>query len=333
MTTITNQTDIFSMFNLLDDHAEKKKKEAEEKRKKEEEQKKLADEERKAKQEEIRKKAQESVAKASEKKEVEKKEDKFELNEETVIRYYGESIEITAYFTPEELVEGLLIKKTDGETERKPLEPEMLRKRMEKDFPELVKSHTEIVFIKQKNIVIPTMKAKKKGNCSEEELSNDSSSSIIGNHKIPFSILRDFISIAKLYGELSLEVHGDIYWDLQKKKFFLDIPGQLVNRYWVEITEDAQDIVERVEDAIKVLEIHSHHSMIARPSEQDNASERVPGMLYAIVGKVNQFFPELFVRQFLSEERGHIKLNPERIFEYPFFDLADFDVNKIEVEA
>lgn len=326
---MTNQTDLFTMFNLVDEYEENKKKEEEEKRKK-------AEEERKAKQEEIRKKAQESAAKAkenSDKKAETQKEDKFDINEDTVIRYYGESIEITSYFSPEELAEGLLIKKKDEETERKPLEPEMLRKRMEKDFPELVKSHTEIVFLKEKNIIIPTMKAKKKGNCCEEEWSTDCSflQKKITTKKIPFTILRDFIAVARIYGELHLEVHGDVYFEPNTETFFLDIPKQAVNQVWVEVKEDAESIAERVEDAFKVIEIHSHHSMAPIPSAQDNRSERVPGMLYAIVGRVNKFFPDLFMRQFISENKGHRGINPENVFEYPFYDLPEFETENIEV--
>lgn len=324
----SNQTDIFSMFNLVDEHAEQKKREEETKRK-------LAEEERQRKADELRKKVQEStgakakVGESEEKKKVEP--EKIDINEETVIRYYGESFEITSYFTPEELAEGLLIKKKDGETERKPLEPEMLRKRMEKDFPELVKEHTEIIFLKNKNIVVPTMKAKKKGNCSEEALSSDNASPVFP--KIPFSILRDFIAVARLYGEIELEVHADIYFQPQNGTFFMDIPKQVVHRLWTEVTEDSADIVARVEDAVKVLEIHSHHTMAPIPSMQDNRSERVPGRTYAIVGHIERLFPAIYVRQFLSEEEGHATVLAETVFAYPFEELPSFDINAIEVEV
>ncbi|MFP7442574.1 MULTISPECIES: cell envelope integrity protein TolA [Bacillus] len=326
------QTDIFSMFNLVDEHEEKKKKEAEERRTK-------AEEERKAKQEELRQKAKEASEKAkqeSDQKAAAKKaeEAKFEVNEETIIRHYGESIEITSYFTPEELAEGLLVTKKGSDPERKPLEPEMLRKRMEKDYPELVASHTEIIYLKEKNILVITMKAKKKGNCMEEVLSTDSafSKSLFSlNKKIPFSLLRDFIAIARIYGELSLEVHGDIYYDVNSASFFLDIPNQKVHKYWVTVTETGQGIVERLGDAFKVLEIHSHHFMHPTPSFQDNESERVPGMLYGIIGRTQDYFPQLFLRQFISEVHGHKEVNPETVFEWPFYNLPEFDMDKIEV--
>ncbi len=329
---MTNQqTDIFNMFNLVDEHAEQKKREEEERKKK-------AEEERKAKQAELQKQAKEASEKArenAEKKAAEKKEEeKFDVNENTIIRHFGESIEITAYFTPEELAEGLLVKKKEGEPERKPLEPEMLRKRMEKDYPELVKSHTEVVFLKEKNIILLPMKAKKKGNCREEELIHSSSLLFSKlNKPIPFSVLRDFIAIARIYGEMKLEVHADIYYNPGNESFFLDIPRQVVHPYWVEVTEDAASLVARVEDSFKVLEIHSHHFMSPSPSAQDNLSERVPGMLYAIVGRTQDFFPDISVREFISEFRGHKKVSAELVFEWPFFELPDFDMDKIEVSS
>lgn len=316
------QTDLFSMFDIVDEVAEKQKREREER-------------ERKA--EELRKKVelakQAKIDKSSDTTTSKPEPDKFDVNEDTVIRHYGESIEITSYFTTEELAEGLLVKKKDGEEERKRLDGELLRKRMEKDFPEMVKEHTEVVFLKSKNLVIITQKAKKKGsNCMEESLSYGSGSSLSLSFpfpKIPFVILRDFIAVAKFYGEAELEVHADVY--LQNGKYFLDFPQQYVHKYWVQVIESSVDIVSRVEDAIKVLEIHSHHNMRPIPSSQDNHSERVPGRYYAIVGNTQKFFPDITARKFISEISGHINLSPEVIFENPFHQIPAFNENAIEV--
>ena len=255
---------------------------------------------------------------------------KFTPNEDTIIRFYGESIQISAYFNAEELAEGELVKKKE-ETERRPLTEELLRKRMEKDFPELVKDFTEIIFIPAKNLIVPMIKAKKKG-CIKEEVSSstDDTSSL---PKIPHSILERFITLAKLYGQHNLEVHADVYYRTETDDYFLDIPKQTVHQYWVEITEESYSIVSRVLDAVKVLEIHSHHDMMAFPSNQDNASERVPGMHYAIVGNVNRFYPDVFLRQFISEEKGHSLKKVEELFETPFHALPSFNANVIEVSV
>lgn len=254
---------------------------------------------------------------------------KFTPNEDTVIRFYGESLEITSYFTAEELAEGQLVKKKE-ETERVPLTVELLRKRMEKDFPELVKDFTEIIFIPAKNLIVPMIKAKKKGCIKEVSSSNDDASSF---PKIPHSILESFISLAKTYGQYNVEVHADVYYRPETNAYFLDIPEQTVHQYWVEVTEEAYSIVSRVLDAVKVLEIHSHHDMMAFPSTQDNASERVPGMHYAIVGNVSRFYPDVFLRQFISDEIGHSIKKVEEVFESPFSTLPNFDANVIEVSV
>lgn len=319
--TKLEQTDFFSMFDIVDEVAEKKKREAEERQRKAEELRKQAA---------AAKDNTSSSVQVPTKKEPEK--DKFEVNENTIIRNYGESIEITAYFTTEELAEGLLVKKKGSEeTERIPLDGEMLRKRMEKDFPELIKEFTEMVYIKAKNIVVVTQKAKKKGNCIEGAQSTDCASSLFKYPKIPFALLRDFIAVAKLFGEANLEVHADIYLDCDTKIYFLDFPNQRVNSVIAEVIESSSDIAHRIGDAIKVLEIHSHHSMAPLPSKQDDSSERIPGKFYAIVGRTQNFLPELTARTFISEEEGFLKVSISQLFEDPFFNLPEYNENMIEV--
>lgn len=311
----SQQEDIFSMFNLVDEHAEKLKKEEEARNL--------------AKKKEIEAKVAKAKKAKPASKPAKKEEDKFTPDENTVIKYFGVDIPITQYFTPEELVEGLLVTRK-GESERKPLEPEMLRKRMEKDYLELVKQFTAIIYLEKQNVIVVTMQARKKGVCRKGDvLSSDSTS--LSTAKIPSSLLNEFISLAKLYGQHNLEVHGDIYYCTKQKKYFLDIPQQSVHRYWVEVTEEPYSIVERIQFAVKVLEIHSHHTMVPVPSAQDNESERVPGMHYAIVGQTNQFYPNVYLRQFVSEEFGHRRVELEDVFESPFNELPEFDVESIEV--
>ncbi|WP_374717726.1 hypothetical protein [Neobacillus sp.] len=305
--TIQGQEDIFSMFGIVDEYAEQQKREAEERARKVEELKNKV-----AVSKETKQSAKNNPVKNS-----------FDINENTVIRYFGESIDICTYFTTEEIAEGLLVK-NNNETERKPLDGELLRKRMEKDFPELVKDMTEMVYLKEKNIIIPVMKAKKKGNFLR-------ASSLEGvSFRIPFHILRDFIAIARLYAEQLLEIHADIYMN-HNGQFFLDVPPQQVHRYWCAVTEEPSDIALRIGDAIKLMEIHSHHLMKPIPSWQDNMSERVPGMTYVIVGNLQKPFPDITVRRFVSEEVGHISLQYNEVFEDPFFNVPPFDMSKIEV--
>lgn len=312
------QTNIFDMFGLVD--------EAEEKRKVEEAKALKEKEERLAKQQEEMKKRVEGAKNTSSAAPAKKQNgpDEFKPNEETIIRFMGEAMSITAFFTPEELAEGILVKKKDQEPERQPLTSEMLRARMEKEFPELVKNHTEIVFMKAKNLVVPFMKAKAKG--SEGIMASRDSF-----FPIPFEVLNQFITLANFYTQFELEIHGDIYYNKERNLYFLDVPAQEISRIRTEVTESAWSIAERISDSIKLMEIHSHHTMVAIPSNLDNLSERAPGMVYAILGETKNYFPKLYVRQFLNEENGHIIVHPNDVFETPFVQMPEFNLEGIEV--
>jgi hypothetical protein len=185
---------------------------------------------------------------------------------------------------------------------------------------------TEMVFLKNKNMVVALQKAQRKGNCMETSSFEDVS---LPSSPIPFNVLKEFISLAKMYGDQHLEIHADIYYN--NGIFFLDVPGQQVHPDWCEVTESAFSIVQRVEDAVKVCEIHSHHSEPPHPSSQDNESERFPGMIYAIVGHTHKPFPEITIRTFISEEIEWVTLDYNMVFEDPFLSLPFFEMKKVEV--
>lgn len=317
------QTDIFSMFGLVDEaKLEQEKKETLAKKEKEE---KLAKQ-----QEEMKKRMEESKKAAADAPSLESAKpaantpDAFQPDEETIIRFMGETMSITAFFSPEELAEGLLVTKKDKEPERQPLTSEMLRARMEKEYPELVKNHTEMVFLKKKNLVVPVMKAKAKG-----------SDGVMACHDslfpIPFNILNQFITLANFYAQYKLEIHADIYYSTETNQYIIDVPAQTIEQYRTEVTESAWSIANRIEGAIKLVEIHSHHEMRPNPSSLDNRSERVPGMVYAIVGNTNEYFPRMTARQFLDEVNGHMQLHPKDVFDSPFDQMPAFDLEGIEV--
>ena len=70
-------------------------------------------------------------------------------------------------------------------------------------------------------------------------------------------------------------------------------------------------------DAVKVMEIHSHHTMRPIPSSRDNLSEIVPGMYYCIVGSFQKTFPEIPIRRKRMGE-GWDKIPFNEVFENPF---------------
>lgn len=318
------QTDIFSMFGIEDEVSEQKKREEEERQKRLEEAKKRAEEAKKAE------------SNTSTKSAIKKEEDVFDVTMDTVIRYLGEDIPVTEYFTPEELTQGLPSKKkNEEEVTFKKIDGNEVRKRMEKDYPELIAQYTEMVYIKKKNIILPVQKAKKKGNncMKEESLSGDSS---FMPKRIPFTLLQEFIALSKYFSEeYGTEVHGDIYLNLAMNEFFLDIPEQVVSPVFTEVTEDAIVTAEKLINIPhkKVMEIHSHHVMSATPSRIDNANERREGIFYAIVGRIDRFFPELTVRVFSHDLQKHVELDPGLVFEHPssLSLLTQYDLSNVQV--
>lgn len=309
-------SNLFNLFNLTDD-LEKEKKEKQEleaaaRKKQLEEAQKKVEAERKEKV--ATKPAKPAAAKV----------DEFKPNEETIIRFHSEHIDICQYFSTEELAEGLLVKKTDNSTERIPLTGELLRKRMEKDYPELIKDMTEVVYLKAKNMIVIVMVAKKKGTSPSKVLGRE--------RKIPYELLEEFITLAATYAKARLEVHADIYYKEDEDVFFIDVPEQMVQEHSVEVVESAFSIASRVEDAIKVCEIHSHHHLAAYFSKQDNMSERFPGMYYVVVGRFQNYFPSISARTFIDGKHEDVRV--DTLFTSPFsLNLLDGICSNILVMA
>lgn len=329
-------SNIFDLFNLVDANQEEQEaKEQAEREAKEAEMKKLAEEKAalmkaKADNSEIDTDAKNTTkTKKSTDSKKRSEAEEFKPTEETIIRYLGESIPVTQYFTSEELAEGLLVQKTDGETERKELTGELLRKRMEKDYPELVASHTDMVFITKKTgtYIIPMSKAKKKGaNTLLEAVSEDTVSA-----RIPFFILVEFIGLANHYAKQGLEVHGDVYFNHDNNEFFLDVPPQSVHKLWCQVEEDNFECLDRIDfNNTKVAEIHSHHNMRPIPSAQDNRSERQKRMIYVIVGSTYKFFPDITARTFNGVDWDTLCI--EDVFERPAVPMFDETFVHVEKE-
>jgi hypothetical protein len=114
-------------------------------------------------------------------------------------------------------------------------------------------------------------------------------------------------------------VHADIYMD-KDGKILLDFPRQDVHKFWAEVCEDEIEAAmkHRRLMANKVAEIHSHNTMAPYPSPQDDKSEVAPGILYAIVGNLNSFMPDITTRYFDEEREEHVRIDPYDVFESPF---------------
>jgi hypothetical protein len=325
MTTKIVQEDIFSMFDIKDEYAEEKKRQEEERKKRVEEANKRAEERKKGNSSGLSNSSTQA-----------KKENPFNVDMMTFVYHLGQEIPITDYFSVEEIEHGLPTKKKDEEeVEYKKIDANEVRERLEKTFPDLIAGYTEMVKIDKKNMIMAVPKAKKKGldnNCEKVSSKEDPFST---SKRIPYSILSDFITLSKEYADMfQVELHADIYFDLQTKEFFMDIPRQQVSQFNVERTEDPYVTAVKLMDRkfIKIMEIHSHHFMNNHPSLLDDQSERQENVLYAIVGRVHQFFPQLLVRYFRADMNKHYMIEPTQVFETPFVELnQSFDTSVVEV--
>ena len=306
----------------------------------------------------------------------------WELNTETIIRYGGENIPLTDYFTPEEIINGLPESSSTDEQstednaalKMRNITGEDVRKRLENDFGELTEELTTMTFVKEKNMIIPVLTARKKGSgmilerrhgvylTLEDAVANRRSNMYLpgaDGHmyhiretealtickkarrvpsvpalaegvrlkfpKIPWGILTQFLVVARYFARTyGVEVHGEIYWG--EDGYLLVIPPQIVSSEMCEPTEQ----VAYVENVVKVMEIHSHHTMEAYFSSQDDRSEQAP-ILYAVVGRVLDFFPQILVRTCLDGE--YLIINPHIVFESPLESPTTLDFPQVTVKG
>ncbi|MEF3086607.1 hypothetical protein [Bacillus altitudinis] len=303
--TIKNQMDFFSLFEEVSDNKEEVVVEAS-----------------------VKKENKLDLQKKVEKPKEQNEKDKFEVNQATMISYLGKEISILEYFTPEEIIEGVK-KKKKGEEITEPISSEEVRKRLEKDFPVLVKSYTNIVYIKKKNLLTPVQIAKTKG-LHPADLS--CFTTIKEKGKIPFKILHDFMSVAKKISDrYRTEVHADVYYDYENEAYLLDFPSQTCSIYRVTVKESPNDLIERLGvNIVKVMEIHSHHVLGPKPSFLDDQNEKKP-IIFAIVGCINDFFPSLTIRTFDLESGLYLSLDLSDVFEPMLVRPSkDYELNRIE---
>ena len=269
------------------------------------------------------------------------KKDPFMVKVDSIVCYAGQQLPVTNYFSVEEIENGLPGKKKQKDNEEESgfvsISENDLRKKLEDDYPELVANFTTLVYNEKKNIISAFLSAKKKGMIDCKETSAPAEVSVSSKRKIPFQVLADFIVVAKDFSErYGTEVHADVYFDLDTQRFFLDFPKQIVNPVLCSIDEDiawlnAEKFAER--RILKIMEVHSHHVMPARPSHTDDENERSP-ILYAIVGRLDKFFPDVYIRTFDKESQTHRNLVANQVFDNPIFEdyaTYQYDVSAVEV--
>jgi len=126
---------------------------------------------------------------------------------------------------------------------------------------------------------------------------------------IPLNDLLDIIGFFKLMAQKGREALAYIYWDKQDSVFKVDIPEQTASIFHVKGDINPEYDNERY---IHYMDIHSHHCMDAFFSSTDDASERAT-RVYAVVGNVLSYFPEIKVR--ISNGGKFHEISPDTVFE------------------
>jgi hypothetical protein len=132
--------------------------------------------------------------------------------------------------------------------------------------------------------------------------------------RIPSSLIMKVIAFFRHYtyrgGDDDKEVLVNIYWDKDKKEFIADVPEQTVTKMSVDAQISGQFANDRY---IHYMDIHSHNSMQACFSEEDDRDEKA-ARLYTVIGKLDGFVPEIKTR--ISNGGTFLEIDPAEVFEH-----------------
>ncbi|ACK98635.1 MULTISPECIES: hypothetical protein [Bacillus cereus group] len=255
-----------------------------------------------------------------------KKKESFVIDVKTAIRYQGQNTDLISLFTVKEITEGLTKKGSIS-----PITEKDILKALEKEHPELDPSIAKIIYIKNKNLLIPHIPGKKNGLNEKQPSAPNESEGVfqlkilrnrlyLSNEKnqkqitIPERLICDFIKLARSFSnEFSVEVKGEIYYDLSSNSYKLFIPRQRVTHTLIEVNELTPKEALIFCEMIKVMEIHSHHIYSPIPSKIDNEHDRSRGLYYAIIGDIQNLFPSITVRILNRDSGEYDYLDPIEI--------------------
>lgn len=120
------------------------------------------------------------------------------------------------------------------------------------------------------------------------------------------SFFRSFLEENAEYEALAL-----IYWSVEAKCFFAYVPKQTVRKEHIEA--DLRDCPYDDDPRyIRYADIHSHNSMEAFFSGEDDQDERGTG-LYLVMGELNRFFPDIKAR--ISCGGSFVDIDPGEVIE------------------
>lgn len=129
---------------------------------------------------------------------------------------------------------------------------------------------------------------------------------------VPMSLIRQIVTFFRSFmGEKEYEAFAMIYWDKLEKHFLAYVPKQTVTKEEVEadLTDCPYDDDTRY---VQYADIHSHNSMAAFFSEEDDQDEKGTG-LYFVVGQLDHFLPDIKAR--ISCNGSFVNIDPHLVIE------------------
>jgi len=145
---------------------------------------------------------------------------------------------------------------------------------------------------------------------------------------IPFSVIQKIIAFFKNYcdKENIYEAMAYIMWEQEKRDYFVYVPKQKVTMDEINAERD-NDIAKKY---VYVMRIHSHNLGEAVFSDIDD-NEEIETMLYAVVGRLDNYLPDITVRYSCG---GHYREIPaEMVFENPFGSFPDEWTKGVTIEG
>lgn len=195
--------------------------------------------------------AKNAKAKKNNNNKVEKKEDELPPGEPRVVRYAGETIVLDA-------------------SEQINWDLEQVRQYLEEVLgcPELTKDRTEMIYDKEKKVIIPVIKARKAGAVIESRIGKidpEKGEFEFSLPLIPGVYLQTIFDFFRtVYRKMGTEAMAWILWDPIAKMYLIDVPLQHVTPGSVDVDEEyLLGHPEIQSEYLQVAHIHSHGAMNA----------------------------------------------------------------------
>lgn len=116
--------------------------------------------------------------------------------------------------------------------------------------------------------------------------------------RVPWSIISEVVAFFRCYTllqESPMEVLVQIFWDTQEERHVVAVPRQSVNAVAVHADMDDEGYPGSDERYVLCMDIHSHDTMKAFFSCEDDKDECDDGV-YLVMGRLDHYFPEIKAR-------------------------------------